>query len=883
MDQKIQLDYQYLLECLKEVLEEIGQQDLIPYLPKYPSLSPIVNGKNLPQKTPELISLCFQLLNMVEENAAAQYRRKQETGEGFTKLSGLWGQSLTKAKEYGLSHDDILPILKEIECEPVLTAHPTEAKRASVLEIHRDLYLLLVKKENTIWTDLERETIRQEIKVQLERLWRTGEILLQKPDITSERKNIEHYLKNVFPNVLHELDQRFFQAWKHSGGSHEDLSDPKSLPIIRFGNWIGGDRDGHPFVTSEITKETLTLFCQYAREIHKNKCVELTQFLSLSDRIQSPPKEFLDRLESWHIEHQEISLDVKKRNPNEPWRQYCSLLAEKIKRNISIEEYLEHLNFLRESLNSIGARKIANHCVFPLERLALSIGFHLAKTDIRQNSHYHSIAIEQILKASGTYEWNYREWTEEKKIRFILSELQSQRPFLLPEVDPGKEASNILNTYRSLRSCISELGISGIGSFIVSMTQNISDLLLVYLFLKEANLLEFHEEKGFFSPFQVVPLFETIEDLERSPEILDAYLKQDIVKNSFANQSLQIMLGYSDSNKDGGIFASQWNLYATETKLTEIANQHKVKLKFFHGRGGSISRGGGKTHKFLDALPHGTLNGKIRVTVQGESISQQYANKITAIYNLELFLATTTKVTIRHKWNEKKKHPAYPILESLSHKTKKTYTNLLHTEGFLTFFSQATPIDVIENSKIGSRPSRRTGQRTFQDLRAIPWVFSWSQSRFHLPNWFGVGSALYELSQNNKEDFHIIKEEIREWHFLNYVIKNIETGIYSSSPNIYTLYADLVEDSKTRKQILSLINEEYKKTMDVLSQLRGKEIQYVRPSLMETLSLREPGLTILHEKQIDWLRNWRNNQTEEMLQDLLVTVNAIASGLRTTG
>lgn len=883
MDQKIQIDYIFLLDCLKEVLEEIGQKDLIPFLPFDLNISPNKKQKEQTKKISELISLCFQLLNMVEENAAAQFRRKQEKEDGFTALSGLWGQSLSKAKEYGFTHKEILPILKEIICEPVLTAHPTEAKRASVLEIHRDLYLLLVKKENKIWTDLEQNTIREEIKVQLERLWRTGEILLHKPDIRSERRNIEYYLRNVFPNVLHELDQRFFHAWEQSGGHLDDVSDPKLIPTIRFGNWIGGDRDGHPFVTNEITKETLTLFSQYAREIHKNKFIELTKFLSLSDRIQSPPIEFLDRLELWHEEHKSISPEVKNRNPNEPWRQYCSFLIEKIDNQISIQEYSEHLLFLRESLIAIGAKKIAKHYVFPMERLAVSIGFHLAKTDIRQNSVYHAIAIEQILKTSGKEEWNYREWTEEKKIQWILDELKTQRPFLLQDSDPGKEASNILSTFRSIKQFISEFGTSGIGSFIVSMTQSLSDLLLVYLFLKETNLLEYNEDKGFLSPFQVVPLFETIEDLERSPDILEAYLKQKIVRNSFVNQSIQIMLGYSDSNKDGGIFASQWNLYATEIKLTEIAKRHHFKLKFFHGRGGSISRGGGKTHKFLDALPHGTLDGEIRVTVQGESISQQYANKITAIYNLELFLATTTKVTLRHQRNQKKNHPAYPILESLSHQTKDTYTDLLNTEGFLTFFSQATPIDAIENSKIGSRPSRRTGKRTFNDLRAIPWVFSWSQSRFHLPNWYGVGSVLYDLSQNKKEKFQILKEEINEWHFLNYLIKNIETGIYSASPKIYTMYSELVEDTTIKNKILTKIDVEYKKTMDVLYNLRGKEIGEVRPSLIETLKLREPGLCILHEKQIDLLSEWRKNQNEFLLEELLVTVNAIASGLRTTG
>lgn len=883
MDQKIQTDFEYLLYCLVEVLEGIGQKELIPFLPLINDSEKINQIKVIPKKVPDLISLSFQLLNMVEENAAAQYRRKLETYNGFNKLSGLWGQSLEKAKAYGLTHNNILPLLKEIVCEPVLTAHPTEAKRASVLEIHRDLYLLLLKKENSIWTEQERFSIREEIKLQLERLWRTGEILLKKPDIKSERRNIEYYLKNVFPEVLPELDKRFLHAWKLSGGNIQDLNDPYTLPKIQFGNWIGGDRDGHPFVTSEITFETLSLFNQYGRDIHFHKCVELAKVLSLSDRIQSPPYEFLVELEKLHKVESNLSLEIKNRNPNEPWRQYCTLLAYQIRNKLSISEYLNYLTLLRNSLIQIGAKNIAFHTVFPLERLAISLGFHLAKTDIRQNSSFHSLAIEQILKASGQKKWNYRDWTENEKLNFILEELESQRPFLQSEFDAGNEATNVLNTFRAIKRYITEHNNNGIGSFIVSMTKNLSDLLLVYLFLKETSLLKYDEKNGYKSEFQVVPLFETIEDLERAPEILEGYLNQKIVKNSFFNRPIEIMLGYSDSNKDGGIFSSQWNLYSTETKLTEIADKHNIKLKFFHGRGGSISRGGGKIHKFLDALPHGTLGGEIRITVQGESISQQYANKITAIYNLELLLATTAKVTLRHKWNKRKHHPAHYIVERLANQTKDSYTKLLKEDGFLDFFAKATPIDAIENSKIGSRPSRRTGQRTFQDLRAIPWVFSWSQSRFHLPNWFGIGSVLYKLKQTERDQFKVLQEEIQEWHFLNYLIKNIETGLYSASPKIYSLYAELVEDKNLKKRILSFIDEEYNKTKEVLFELRGKSIEEARPTLFETLQLREASLEILHLKQIEYLIEWRKSKDESVLEELLVTVNAIASGLRTTG
>jgi phosphoenolpyruvate carboxylase len=382
----------------------------------------------------------------------------------------------------------------------------------------------------------------------------------------------------------------------------------------------------------------------------------------------------------------------------------------------------------------------------------------------------------------------------------------------------------------------------------------------------------------------VVPLFETIEDLEKAPNILNEYLKIPVVKNSVIDGIQQVMLGYSDSNKDGGIFSSQWSLYQAEIQLIEIAHQHGISLKYFHGRGGTISRGGGKTHRFLDALPHGSLTGQIRSTVQGETIAQQFANKINAVYNLELMLATTTKVTLRHKHQPKKEHPAFPIVQKLAFETKKAYTELLQTEGFLTFFAEATPIDAIERSKIGSRPARRTGKRSFADLRAIPWVFSWSQSRFYLTNWYGVGKALCDLSKTNTQDFKILKNEVKNWHFLNYLIKNIETGIYSASPIIYSKYANLVQDESIRTEFLDRIHREYQSTLAILAELREGKIEEVRPGMIETLQVREAGLAVLHDLQIDYLKKWRANPDDEsILESLLLSVNAIASGLRTTG
>ncbi|MCC6275152.1 MAG: phosphoenolpyruvate carboxylase, partial [Leptospiraceae bacterium] len=793
---KIEEDINFLSGCLAEVLLKCGEPELISYIPFGNVVEVKVSIENPPLKTVELLSLCFQLLNMMEENAAAQYRRSVEEKAGLSAIPGLWGQSLKKCLEYGLNFQEIAGKFPEIICEAVLTAHPTEAKRASVLEIHRELYLLLVKRENGMWTKYEQFQIREEIKELLERLWRTGEIYLQKPDIASERKNIEYYLKNVFPEVLPLLDVRLKQAWKEAGADSFQLNDPEKLPCVSFGNWVGGDRDGHPFVTPEITKGTLDSFSEIALELQKEKIKGLRRALSLSDRLQIPSWEFSDQIQKLSNEWKDEGRKCLERNPDEPWRQYCSLILLSLQNGIDPTSYISYLRFLRKSLNETGAGRIAEQLVFPVERLFLAFGFHLAKTDIRQNSEYHAVAMEQILKASGEKDFEYRKWSESEKLKFLTEELKSPRPFLLPETQLEGEATSILSTYRVVRNHIKIYGNKGIGSFIVSMTKEVSDLLVVFLFLREAGLLKQNKDGITFSPFQVVPLFETIEDLDKAPQIFESYLSFPIVNASLQGSFQQIMLGYSDSNKDGGIFASQWGLYQAENALSQIAKKFGIKICFFHGRGGTISRGGGKTHKFLDALPYGSMHGQIRMTVQGETIAQQFANKMNAAYNLELYLATATKVALRHQYMPKKDHQSDEIVKKIAADTYQIYTKLLHSDGFIDFYSQATPIDGIERSKIGSRPARRTGKRTFQDLRAIPWVFSWNQSRFYLPNWFGVGSALRILKESSAKDFQKLKTKVNEWHFLNYLFRNIETGLYSAEPEIFSLYADLVEDRK---------------------------------------------------------------------------------------
>lgn len=906
---KITSDLEYLVNCYKEVLLELGEEKLSHLVPNHEDLSSTDFSLdwNIPlEKQLQTLSLFFQLLNMVEENAAAQYRRSLEAEKGPEFIRGVWNEKLKDLKEKGIREEQILTILPHICAEAVLTAHPTEAKRTTVLEQHRELYLLLVKKESTIWTPTEKAFIREEIKLCIERLWRTGEIYLEKPDVRSEVRNVVHYLKNVFPNVLIAVDQKLKSSWKYVGFSPDLLKEPSLFPKIKFGNWVGGDRDGHPFVTHDVTAETLAQFRSIALQLQKSSLLKLASHLSISDKFQTPPRELLEKIEEYKHAIGPTGEDSILKNPGEPWRQFTNLIIQRIPDGTNKSpfcyknhfELLQDLKFLRFTLDKIGAHRIIDGELFAVERQVDCFGFHLAAIDVRQNSKFHDKAISQLLQAAGFFDYDFSAWSEEKRILFINEELRSPRPFVLPGMSCGVEADAVIACYKVLANFVRQNGHYSIGALIVSMTRSLSDLLAVYLLAREAGLLIVTEE-GMVSMLPVVPLFETVDDLNNAPDILDRFVNHPIVRRSLKyranlenrkNLIQQVMLGYSDSNKDAGIFASQWNLYHSQKKLSEVGRSNNIQLQYFHGRGGTISRGGGKIHKFMQVLPHTSLTGNIRMTVQGETISQQFANWNNATYNMELFLASVTSTTIKHRSLPKREHPSEKYMADLAKKSADVYSALLHTPNFMDFYSQATPIDIIENSRHGSRPSRRTGKRSLGDLRAIPWVFSWNQSRFYLPGWYGVGSALENIRVTNSEVFALLQEEVKNWNFWRHFLLNVETSIYSANPDWMCKYASLVESETVRKTFLDMILREYYLTKKILEQIFGSDIQKRRSKMLESIDLRRRGLSILHEIQVESLRDWRNllkqernEEADKMLNTLLLTVNAIAGGLKTTG
>jgi phosphoenolpyruvate carboxylase len=906
---KIDRDLRELMTCLNEVLEELGEEETRSRLPW-------INGEETgtggARGLEQAYSIAFQLLNIVEANAAARTRRLREIHEGLASERGLWGNQLSRLTSKGWTPEEIAAYLPDVRVEPVFTAHPTEAKRGAVLDQHRAIHQFLAELDREDLTPSERLEIRRKIKICLERLWRSGEIFLDQPDVADERRAVMFYLRDILPDAVTRLDMRLRWAWNELGFTPELLGAPETRPRLSFGTWVGGDRDGHPFVTAKVTGETLQELRLNALLVIHRQLDTLAEALPLSSHFQKASSELLDRVAVLRKELGPLGEQIIARFPGEPWRQLVLLMQGRLPLQLGAadrawiaesgvryqrpEEVASDLSILEQSLAEVGGQRLIRETVWPVLRILDVFGFHLAQLDIRQNSRTHDLAMAQLLKAAGVPDGeNFPDWSEEKRLELLRRELLSPRPFLGPNnhLGLGPEADAVLSCYDTLREHIREHGREGLGSLIISMTRQLSDLLVIPVLAREAGLTEWHHGT-LSSPLPIVPLFETLDDLERSPKLLKEFLLEPVAKASLDRRHghlpvQQVMIGYSDSNKDCGILASQWGLHEAQEAMTRVAGEEGIALRFFHGRGGTISRGAGPTHLFLDALPPGALQGDHRMTEQGETIAQKYANVSTSTYHLELLLAGVTGISLAGKRSERDIKVCSGIADFLAKASRKAYRNLIEAPGFISFYDQATPIDALESSRIGSRPKRRSGQRSLADLRAIPWVFSWNQCRYYLPGWFGVGSALEALEKEQPEKFKTLQKDLRNYSFLYYVLSNVETNIASAEISIMRDYAELVTDIEIRERIFGMISEEFERTREQLKKVFGGSLDERRPRMGKTLLLRASALALLHEQQIKTIRDWRTAQKENpakaeaLLPRVLLSINAIASGLRTTG
>jgi phosphoenolpyruvate carboxylase len=903
--QLLEDDLRFLMNAFASVLKQLGEPELAACLPWVGTGAPKQTNRSLGQAW----SIAFQLLNIVEERAASQIRRLREKKHGPEAEKGLWPDNLKQLRTLGLNQADILAALQDVCVEPVLTAHPTEAKRETVRELHREIYSLMNRHENPAYTPREQARLQSQLQTQLENLWRTGEIHVTRPSIEAELQNALHYLRDVFPEALARAHTHLREAWQAAGyDAHRSTS---CLPCSASAPGSGATATGTPSSPPMSRKHALETMRKNALRVQRRALESLAFHLPLSSLFQVTPHRLTNLITTLAAPLQnEPNIDlayILERNKEEPWRAAVYLMRAKVLLAIEKpaspaayarpEELRADIDTLAGTLLEVGDKAVVEELVVPLRRNLTAFGFHSAALDVRQNSAFHEKALDQLLRAAGLLdEGSFIDWSVEKKRELLDRELASPRPFLSPGISAGPEADTVLACHRVLADHRKQFGNAGLGSLIVSMTRRVEDLLIVYLLAREAGLMEWTRE-GLVCPLPVVPLFETMGDLEAGPGIVEAFLAHPVTQRSLKAQSnggtpvFQMMVGYSDSNKDCGIVASQCALHRAQRELSDTIQRHGVRPIFFHGRGGTVGRGAGPTHWFMEALPHGSLSGGMRMTEQGETIAQKYAHIGSAVYNAELLIASATAATARHRSTESRAHPALDALfDKLAADSRDAYRAFLHAQDFMKFYRQATPIDALENARIGSRPARRTGQASLDDLRAIPWVFSWTQSRFYLPGWFGAGSALSKLKTDEPKSYATLAAAIPGSAFLRYVLTNIESSLVSANTDLMRAYAGLVEDAAVRDRFLGTILTEYETTRAIIDDLFQGTFESRRPRLAYTLNIREEPLKVLHHQQIALLRDWRaliaadkTEAADAMISDLLISINAIASGLRTTG
>lgn len=869
--ERVSCDHEFLVQSFSRVLENLG----VSYA------ASLLREKNfsdyqemLDPQTIQAISFYFQLLNLVEEHGAGRSSRQREKELGGDAEPGRWGNYLKKLSDAGFTQDEVRNKLSSVRVEPVFTKHPTEAKRWAVLGLHREI-VRLMRKRDAVETTFEQTFCDRSLMAVLERLWLTGEIFSRKPEVENELENLSYYLKQIFPVVFNNLDDRLRHAWQLVWPDSPPLLDDE-LPTLVFGSWVGGDRDGHPKVTATVTHSTLQTLNSGAIEVVLSRLQELGQKLAFSRQGLEAPKALLARLQQWGFPE----------GVGEPWKTFVLAMADRLHEGII--PLRENLELLISSLEGAGAQRTVNLYVRPVLRLINSFGLHLARLDIRQNSAAYDLALGQMMQAAGIEDGeNFAEWELDRKMEFLTAELSYPRPMTHASVELPGEAEEVRATFSELVDHLNNHGPEGLGCLVVSMTRSVADLLVVYVLGKEVGLTRF-VDGGMRCSLPVVPLFETYEDLEAAPAIIDDFLSQPCVRASLekkgSSSSQIIMLGYSDSNKDTGIIASQWALQRAQKKLLEIGQKHGVMLTFFHGRGGTVGRGAGPTHRFLEALPGGSLAGGLRITEQGEVIGQKFNTATTASSNLETLLAGSLGASLLGSVKEEPEETSR-IMDILAESSRLAYRELLETDGFVEFYRQATPIDAIERSRIGSRPSRRTGQASLQDLRAIPWVFSWNQSRFYLPGWYGVGAGLETLRNQQPEWFAHLPDLLPRSSFLRYVFYNAESSLASSDPDWMAAYAGLVKNPDLRRVMLGKIMDERSLAQKHFNTIFAGTLQDRRPRFWKTLQAREDALRLLHGQQIQLLRDFRSDGGDQpdRVEKMLLVVNAIANGLRTTG
>jgi len=894
----IDLLFQLLLDVIK-----IRQPEMVPVLQRE-STVPVSNRKLL-TKSLQAQGIWFQLLNVAEENSAMRRRRAFESELGGQVITNTFAYALRRMKDAGISEQVVQSFLNSADIRPIITAHPTEAKRVTVLEIHRRIYLLLMELESPRWTPRERDHLIGDLRNEIDLLWLTGELRLEKPSVGQEVAWGLHFFRESLFDRLPELIEKLEYALKINYPEHEF----KIPAFFQFGSWVGGDRDGNPFVTNAVTRETLFIHRRACLKRYKQQLDRLSARISIASHSLTVTEQFSNRLKGMLAETGEGDT-IAERNPGEVFRQYTVCMGKKLQLTIdaagrdetpaitqtayfTADEFLSDLRFLEKSLREIDCDPIAKSLIQPLSREVEAFRFKAVSLDLRQNTTVTTESLQAIWsRLTGKNLSDCPDKSSDEWKNWLLSELEHPFSEALPLSDLPETAQETFDLMRLIAETRSKMDTKAFGKFILSMTQSEADILGVYLLAKYAGLFDTENEIRCTIP--VVPLFETIEDLRDAPNIMENILSLRIVRQSLERlgRVQEVMIGYSDSNKDGGYLTSNWELHLAQTRLTETGRRAGIPISFFHGRGGSISRGGAPTGQAITAQPSGSIHGQMRITEQGEVVSSKYANRGTALYHMELLAAsvmghslltaTSDRADTRRENNE--------VFQELSEKSFLKYRTLVEHPSLLEYYEAASPVEELSLLNIGSRPARRFGAKSLADLRAIPWVFAWTQNRHLIPSWYGLGTALSEFrSSHGEQAEHLLQGLFDHSRLFNLVIEEAEKTLAQVDLHIAKEFSELVANLELRQQIFSMIEDEYHLTVEEVLKTSNSSLLAERfPRFRRKLKRRLPMINQIGREQVMLIKQFRDLPEDdpsrsEALISLLLSINCISTGLGWTG
>ncbi|MGZ4167277.1 MAG: phosphoenolpyruvate carboxylase [Solirubrobacteraceae bacterium] len=835
----------------------------------------------------------FQLVNLAEDNERVRRLRERDAADPQRPRAGSLRQVVADLRQAGATERELAEVLNGAELRLVMTAHPTEARRRTTIDKLARVFSVLRELDERAHAPAGEA--RRRLLATVQELWGSDDLRAAELTVPDEvRGGLIHFsstLADTVPRIYRDLEEAVAEFYPETNGH-----PPVVPPMLSFGSWIGGDRDGNPFVTPDTTVAALELMREQCLRLVEARLEQLAGRLSLSERLTGPAPDLEPILASGRTRFPDLAERLDVLNPEEPYRRALTFMRERIRAtHARVEggyaeppELLEDLRRVEASLRGGQGALTAGSDLRDFIRQVEVFGFHFARLDIREHARIHRRALAEIYESLRVCE-DYDGLGEEQRLDLLQAQIADRRPLIPTDIDRFSDSTQeTILTFRTLRDTLAGPNRGAIQTYIISSSEGPADILEVLLLMKEASLCR---AGGGAAQLRVVPLFEAGATLEAAPETMERLLSMPVYREALraVGDEQEVMVGYSDSNKDVGYLASAWAAYRAQVRMAEVLSRHDLSWCFFHGRGGAVGRGGGPTNGAILALPPGTVRGRLKMTEQGEVLTAKYA--VPEIAHRELELAASATLATGRSRPHHESETFERLLAEMAADSAAVYRSLVHDDpDFVTFFETVTPVHEISRLRLGSRPAKRREAGGIEDLRAIPWVFSWTQARIVLPAWLGLGSALHHARE--RHGLELLRRMAAEWPFFASVLSNAEMGCAKADLGIAHRYVELWDDAGTRERIWGPLREELERTIEELVLIRaGTRLLDTEPVLQASIDRRNPFVDPLSFIQIELLRRLRRGEAgsdgaggqDQLGRVSLLTINGIASGLRNTG